>query len=211
MRSATGAIILCGGRSRRMGRSKADLPFGGVALLTRVVARLAEEVERVVLVAGMDQVLPEPPVGVGVIVVRDAVADRGPLTALATGLAALPTDSEVVYATSTDAPFLARGWIALLVGTLEGHDAAAPRIEGRRFPLAAVYRPRVAREAAEELLARGELRLTSLLDSLRTRDVGVDELRIVDPDLATLCNMNTPMDYERALRLLEHGRHAVEE
>ena len=211
MRPAVDAIVLCGGRGRRMGRSKADLPFAGLTLLARVVGQVATEVERVIVVAAAEQSLPELPVGIEVAVVRDTVADLGPLAALATGLAALRPACEAVYATSTDAPFLMRGWVALLAEKLDGYDAAAPCVAGRRHPLAALYRPRAALAAAEELLARGERRLTALLDRLRACDVGGDELRRVDPDLITLCNLNSPADYERALAGLEPGTNDVGE
>src|SRR4051812_13866540 len=52
------AIILAGGRSRRMGRPKAWLPLGGVPLLTAVVARVRPLVADVIVVAARDQELP---------------------------------------------------------------------------------------------------------------------------------------------------------
>src|SRR5688500_1589170 len=62
-RSCRGAVILCGGGSRRMGRDKASLPFGDESLLARVM-RLAAEVvprEQIVLVATAEQQLPPLP------------------------------------------------------------------------------------------------------------------------------------------------------
>src|SRR5438045_3266596 len=43
-----GAVVLCGGRSRRMGRPKAWLPFGDEALLQRVVRRVGAAARPVV-------------------------------------------------------------------------------------------------------------------------------------------------------------------
>ena len=45
-----GAVILCGGRSTRMGRDKATLPFGDATLLERVVAILQPLVDEVTVV-----------------------------------------------------------------------------------------------------------------------------------------------------------------
>ncbi len=52
-RSRRGALILCGGGSRRMGRDKASLPFGGETMLARTMRLVAESVprEQIVLVA----------------------------------------------------------------------------------------------------------------------------------------------------------------
>ncbi len=104
------AVILCGGPSRRMGRSKAWLLFGDERMLERIV-RLAGTVARpVVVVAAADQELPKLPVDVAI--VRDPVAGRGPLQGLAAGLGALPDSVELAYATATDVPFLEPRWIA---------------------------------------------------------------------------------------------------
>ena len=58
-----GAIILCGGKSSRMGRDKATLPFGPELMLQRVVRLIGEVVslENVVVVAAPNQLLPELP------------------------------------------------------------------------------------------------------------------------------------------------------
>src|SRR4051794_36659222 len=73
-----GAIILCGGKSSRMGRDKATLPFGPERMLQRVVRLL--DSEAIVVVAAPNQSLPELPTGVTV--ARDIHQFRGPLQGL---------------------------------------------------------------------------------------------------------------------------------
>jgi molybdopterin-guanine dinucleotide biosynthesis protein A len=64
-----GAVILCGGESRRMGRPKAWLPFGDQLMLQRVV-RLAGTIARpIVVVAAPGQELPK--LAADILVVRD--------------------------------------------------------------------------------------------------------------------------------------------
>ena len=79
-----GAVILCGGESRRMGEPKAWLPFGGERMLQRVVRLVANVVEDVAVVAAPGQEL--PPLPPSVILARDPVPGRGPLQGLAAGL-----------------------------------------------------------------------------------------------------------------------------
>jgi len=67
----TGAIVLCGGKSTRMGTSKAALPFGPESMLQRVVRLLGTVVSPIVVVAARDQVLPGLPEKI--IVARDEV------------------------------------------------------------------------------------------------------------------------------------------
>ena len=57
----------------------------------------------------------------------------------------------------------------------------------------------------ESLLAQDRLRPVFLFDAVRTRRVSPDEMRVADPDLRTLRNLNTREDYEAALRELSWG------
>jgi molybdenum cofactor guanylyltransferase len=66
-------------------------------------------------------------------------------------------------------------------------------------PLAAVYRCEVC-DAVRRLLAAGKLRQVFLFDEVPTRIVEADELADVDPGLQSLRNVNSPEDYEAALR-----------
>ena len=54
-------IILCGGRSTRMGTSKALLPFGGETMLQRIVRLLGTVASPLVVVAAAGQPLPNLP------------------------------------------------------------------------------------------------------------------------------------------------------
>ena len=56
-----GGIVLCGGRSTRMGVPKATLPFGPETMLQRVVRLLGTVVSPIVVVAAREQSLPELP------------------------------------------------------------------------------------------------------------------------------------------------------
>ena len=60
-----GGIVLCGGRSTRMGVPKATLPFGPETMLQRVVRLLGAVVSPIVVVAAREQSLPELPDDVG--------------------------------------------------------------------------------------------------------------------------------------------------
>src|SRR5438067_8626039 len=101
-----GAVVLCGGQSRRMGQPKALLEFGPERLLQRVVRLVGAGIEGgpIVVVAANGQEC--PPLPLSVTIVRDAVSGRGPLQGLAAGLAALPDTVALAYASATDVPFL---------------------------------------------------------------------------------------------------------
>lgn len=193
-----GAIILCGGKSSRMGRDKATLPFGPELMLQRVVRIVSQVVEltSIVVVAAPEQILPELPATI--IVTRDDRPERGPLEGLAAGLRSMPTCVDAVYATSCDVPRMIPEFVEWMFSSLGECDIAVP-VDGKyHHPLAAVYRPNVL-AVVESLLASDRLRPRFLFDEVRTAEISVEVLRRVDPNLSTLLNLNRPEDYQAAL------------
>jgi len=193
MREAT-AILLAGGRSRRMGHAKAWLEFGGRPLLTLLAERLAAEFAEVLIVAAPGQELPPAPARV----LADEAPGEGPVAGLAVGLreAARP----LVFAASCDLPFLDLRLAAHLLGVLGEYDVAVPEWEGRLHPLQAVYRASLHPLLAAQLAA-GRRRMVELFARVPTLTVTEDALRRIVPDGLTFLNMNTPDDYDRAQRL----------
>lgn len=191
-----GGIILCGGRSSRMGTDKWALPFGPERMLERIVRLLGEVCIPIVVVAAPEQEV--PPLGARVIVTRDRREGRGPLEGLWAGLSALPASVEAAYATSCDVPLLSPGFVRRLFELLGDDSAAVPVSGGYHHPLAAVYRRSLV-EVIEQLLAADRMRPAYLFDTVPTRRVDERELLDVDPRLDTLKNLNHPADYLAAL------------
>ena len=192
---AVGGVVLCGGKSTRMGSPKALLPFGPETMLQRVVRLLSEVVSPIVIVAAIDQDL--PPLPEGVIVTRDENEGRGPLEGLRAGLKALPTTVDAAYVTSCDVPLLETGFVRQMIDLANDYDIAVMEIDGFTHPLSAVYR-RATLPSVEDLLANNRLRPGFLFDAAKTRRVKPEEMTS-DPGLRTLRNLNTREDYERAL------------
>jgi molybdenum cofactor guanylyltransferase len=191
-----GGIVLAGGKSTRMGSSKALLPFGSETMLQRVVRLLGEVVEPMVVVAAVDQELPVLPREV--IISRDEREARGPLEGLRAGLKALPPEVDAAYVTSCDVPLLVPEFVRQMLELARGYDVAVMEIDGFTHPLSAVYR-RSTLPFVEELLAQDRLRPLFLFEAVQTRRVRPEEMT-ADPGLRTLRNLNTREDYEHALR-----------
>jgi molybdopterin-guanine dinucleotide biosynthesis protein A len=192
-----GGVVLCGGRSSRMGRPKAWLPFGPELMLPRVVRLLGEAVSPVVVVAAPGQDV--PPLPPGVAVVRDAEEGHGPLQGLLAGLHALTEKADAAYLSSCDVPFLRPAFVRRLIDLLGDAAICVPHVGEYHHPLAAVYHIDVA-GAVEKLLGAGRLRPVFLFETVPTRVVTAAELADIDPDCATLRNLNSPQEYEAALR-----------
>ena len=186
------AVVLCGGRSTRMGRDKASLPFGDEPLLLRVV-RLAREVaSEVLLVAREGQPLPG-----GLDAVRDPAEGLGPLAGIAAGLGAVA--GERAFVVACDMPLLRPALARRLIELSHGFDACVPVVDGFAVPTCAVY-AKASAALARELVAARELRPKALLESVRTRFVLGDELRDVDPELLSFLDCDTEEGYQAALR-----------
>ncbi|MCW0215827.1 MAG: NTP transferase domain-containing protein, partial [Pseudonocardia sp.] len=111
-------IVLAGGRSSRMGTSKAALPWHGSTLLRRAVAVVGRVVDGpVAVVRAPGQELPALPAGV--LVAEDPVEGRGPLQGIATGLATVADLASVAFVCSVDLPFLHPAYVGRVLALLD--------------------------------------------------------------------------------------------
>ncbi len=193
------AIVLAGGRSRRMGRPKASLKFGELTLLDLIVLRLGKSFSEIVVVAA--------PAALAEIrladadsakIVHDAVPFEGPLAGLQRGLDEVFGDP--VFACSCDLPMLSAMVARALCSMIGAYDAVIPEVDGMPQPLHAAYRKRCA-GAIGELLARGERRTIALTQALSVLKVGESHLRQLDPGLTSFFGINTPDQYLAALQM----------
>ena len=191
-----GGIVLCGGKSSRMGLPKAMLPFGAELMLERVVRLLSVEVSPIVVVAARGQTLPA--LSSDILVAHDQLEGRGPLEGLHAGLVALSDHAEAAYATSCDVPLLVPAFVRHMIDLLGEHQIAVPQEEQFYHPLAAVYRTSLIPDV-QRLLDQDKLRPAFLFESVSTHCVGVDRLKDADRDLSTLANLNHPQQYLDAL------------
>lgn len=179
-----------------MGVPKATLPFGPELMVQRVVRLLNQVVRPIVVVAAPGQEL--PPLPSEVLIARDEREGRGPLEGLLAGLLAIQSQANVAYATSCDVPLLVPEFVSALITRLNDFDAVVPVEEQFAHPLAALYRTSVVPHI-EALLAEDRLRPAFLFERVKTCRVPVEELKRVDPQLATLRNLNYLEDYFEAL------------
>ncbi len=122
------AILLTGGRSRRMGRDKATLPVDGEAQAARIVRLLCE--------AGIvTTVLGKAPVA-GAAFFPDDETVTGPIEALRR----FRPKAELAFVLSCDLPRFDAGLVAFLASHIGDAQAAAPFVDGFRQPMVALYR-----------------------------------------------------------------------
>jgi len=198
-----GAVVLAGGRSSRMGPSKALLDWHGRTAVAHAVEVVGEGVGGgpVCVVRAPGQELPT----LDAIVADDAVAHRGPLGGLHAGLTAVAGQVEVVFACGVDTPLLAPAFVRAVCGSLRDGDAAVvPVIDGRAQPLLAAYRTAIAPQL-QALLDRGAFGLRDIPGVCAVRELSEQELladtelAAADPRLRSAANANTPEEWAALL------------
>ena len=78
-------------------------------------------------------------------------------------------------------------------------------MNGHLHPLATAYRIDVL-PVVRAALAAKRFRMTELFDAVPTRFIEADEFADLDPEFRSLRNVNTPDEYELALRELDPPR-----
>ncbi len=196
-------IVLAGGMSRRLGRTKAIETVGGERLIQRVLQRLSEVAgETLVVIADPGQAaafdLPDE-----VRAVVDVYPGGGSLGGIYSGLDSISQEWGVVAA--CDMPFVNIDLVRHMLSLRDDADAVVPMLDGRPEPTHAAY-SRSCLGPMERSLKAGDLRILSFFDDVRVRYVSQDEVDDFDPEHLSFFNVNTQDDLDRAVALATDGR-----
>ena len=175
--------MLVGGRSSRMGRDKALLPFGS-GLLAESVARAVE------LAAGSATLVGDPNRygHLGFPAIPDAYPGQGPLGGILTALKHTSADWNLLAA--CDMPGLSADFLRRLLDAAErsAADALLPAgPSGRPEPLCAVYHRRIL-PALQTAYGNGVRQVSATL-----QEVGATVLPVLE--VAPFENVNTPEEW----------------
>jgi len=192
------AIILAGGQSSRMGRPKAELPFEAATMLDYVISEMMRVFDD--LVVAVAKPCPYAWETYGIRAIVDEAPNRGPALALERALR--ETRFDRAFACSCDVPFVNGDLARTLCDMLGDHDALIPHVAGKLQMLHGVYRKKCAKVLATMRTA-GEHRLHEIVNFAKVRIVPEEEIRALDPELRSFFNVNTPEDYQRALKLMD--------
>ncbi len=201
------AIVLAGGRGRRMKADKAGLAVGDRTLLEHVLGQIAPYFDEVLVSASKGQELGSRPAGggeggasparsprkgcSGFRIVEDELEGRGPIGGILAGLKAARHNACAVVA--CDIPDIDIPLLRSLAREAGNKEIAVPVGPARHYePLFAVYRKSIV-PRIEALLDGGERSLLPLYGTCRTAVVRFE-------DAGLIRNLNTRADYEAYLR-----------
>lgn len=133
-------VILAGGRGERLGGViKADLTNGGIRLLDRVAAVLADADLLLVAQGPLDLALPTRALGLPDL----PTAYAGPLAGLAAAVdwaLQQPEPPDALVLAPVDTPFLPPDYLARLIAPLSAAPAAVAAFAGQPYPTSSAWR-----------------------------------------------------------------------
>lgn len=139
------AIILAGGKSRRMGRDKAFIKIGGKTFIERIIEMLKPLFREIIIVTNE----PEKFKGLDVRIVRDIKPNCGPLSGIHSGL--VYSKTELNFVVACDMPFLDCESIEFMCSKVNGYGGVLPKVKDRIEPLYAIYSKSLIPLLEEEL------------------------------------------------------------
>jgi len=179
------AVVLAGGRSRRMKADKAGLDVGGRTLLEHVLGQVEPLFDETLAVVSAGQT-----VRARGRVIEDEIPGLGPLGGILAGLKAARNEACAVIA--CDIPEIDVPLLRALARTTCGSEITVPvGPAGLHEPLFALYRRSVI-PRIEALLAGGERSILPLFDRCLTVIVEFE-------DAGRIRNLNTRAEYEAYL------------
>jgi molybdopterin-guanine dinucleotide biosynthesis protein A len=196
------ATILAGGRSARMGESKALLPFGEGRLIDHVAARIRPQVTQVLLNAN-DPAITLP----GTTSFSDDLTGfQGPLAGIHAALVRVRSttpETSHVFMLPVDCPFFPADIVARLASTLTGRgDVALAASGGRMHPVLGLWPTALADDLGAWLADPPTLKVRAFLDGKSLQITAWPMVETALGPLDPFFNINGPDDLDYARRML---------
>lgn len=188
-------VIQAGGESRRMGQSKATVPFAGRPLICRIVERLAPAADDLVITTNEPENLAflhaEFP-QLRIQLVRDVYDVRGALPGLCTALESARNPYVAVVA--CDMVFASASLVVAeaLAMNESGADVVVPVNKHGFEPFHALYRRAGCLPAVRAAIDRGEKRAQSFFGEVEVFEFTQDRVLEAEPMGGCFINANTP-------------------
>jgi molybdenum cofactor cytidylyltransferase len=183
------AIVLSAGKSERMGRPKALLPFRGRTFLENILDAISESgIQHTVVVVGHHRDEIEQSVTSPMRIVFNPDYELGMITSMQAAIRAMPTETSGALLCLVDHPVVDPQTIKSLIAHLEPNRIVVPVFAGRRgHPVL------FASSVLQEILALGPSQGANIV-------VRKDPQRVVEVSVRSagiLVDVDTPEDFQR--------------
>ncbi|WP_283169783.1 molybdopterin-guanine dinucleotide biosynthesis protein B [Curtanaerobium respiraculi] len=201
MRQRISVVIQAGGESKRMGRSKATVPFLGRPLIVRMVERMLPVADELIVTTNEAEdlaFLADAYPGQPIRLVPDILPVRGALPGVLTALSA--AKNEYVAIIACDMLFASARLIAAESAELSRTlaDAVVPVNKHGYEPMHSLYRKSTCLPAAQRLVEGGDLRAQSLFEHIVIAPFTQPRVLRAEPMGGCFVNVNTPAELHAA-------------
>lgn len=190
--------VQAGGASRRMGQSKARMPFLGRPLIEHMLDLVADFADELIVTTNEQEALAYlARLYPGIKIEPDLLPERGALPGLLTALH--HSENDLVGVVACDMIAFPPKILALEAIALKAHgaDAAVPFNNGYWEPFAGVYRRSACEPELHRLLTQGSKRMHDLLDAVNC--LPFDSTPFQRPGrIDPFANANTPQELAQA-------------
>ncbi|MGF7119173.1 molybdenum cofactor guanylyltransferase [Methanobacterium oryzae] len=191
-------IILCGGRSKRMGKDKGSLLLNDKPMVLHVLDAIKNIADEIILVLrDTEQIESYNTIlnhrNMSLKAVADETKDGGPLIGILTGLSYINSDYAQIL--PCDSPFISKDFVVKMfeLAKTDDFDAIVPVWnDGHIEPLHSLYKKSTI-ETIEKLISKEKRNVSSLIENLNAKYVPVE---ILDKTNMSFQNINTIKDFK---------------
>lgn len=190
MKRTYGALILAGGKGRRMGgKNKALLELNEQTFFEHLQNILEDFEEKIVSANETDWITAD-----GYTVLTDENRGCGPIEGLRRALTYCKSDA--LFVTACDTPFLTKDFVNALVQAAKGHEVLICRdSKGGIHPLCGVYSKKCL-PVIEKMIRNGDYRVRKIAEQTEHAIFNMERTAF---DSSILTNINTLNDFEDCL------------
>lgn len=194
-------IILCGGKSSRMGQDKGSMIIQNNPMIKHVLSTLNHHISEVVIVLNdefrinkYNEFINPDDYAYAITFVEDKIKNKGPMPGIMTGLSNINSDYALIL--PCDSPYVSTKYIDTIFNEIEDtyqaivpyHDSANKLKTSE--PLHSIYSKNIIGEI-DELIKNDVLHIKGLIEKIDTKFLLIDDEKIEKKEFR---NLNRPED-----------------
>ena len=194
-------IILCGGKSSRMGRDKGSMIIQDKPMIKHILSTLNHQIDEAVIVLNDEkriekysEFIDTSDYTYSITFVEDKVKNKGPLPGIMTGLENIQSSYALIL--PCDSPYVSEKYITTIFNEIdEVYQAIVPYHDPEAKiktsePLHSIYNKNIV-PLIENLIASDVLHIKGLIEKIDTKFVLIDNKKIEKKEFR---NLNRPSD-----------------
>jgi molybdopterin-guanine dinucleotide biosynthesis protein A len=191
-------IILCGGRSKRMGKDKGSLLLNDKPMVLHVLDTVKDVADEIILVLrdteqieNYNTILNQS--NMSLKVVADEIKDEGPLIGILTGLSHINSDYAQIL--PCDSPLISKDFVLKMfeLAKKDNFEAIVPVWDnGHIEPLHSLYKKSTI-ETIQKLISKEKRNVSALIKDLNAKYIPVE---ILDKTTMSFQNINTIKEFK---------------